>query len=191
MSGADDRAVDAGLAHAARAGSQSAYAALMQRHREAVFRLARHHAPDEGEAIDITQEAFISAFSALRSFDGERSFRAWILRIALNKCRDHSRRRKVRHLFAFARPIEDAVDVADPGPDPEAALQSARAVSHIRREVQALPAKLREPLILCAIEGMGQDEAAQLLGVSRKTIETRIYRARQKLSLQLSLLLEG
>ena len=72
-------------------------------------------------------------------------------------------------------------------PDPATALNFASAVRHIRQPVQALPGKLREPLTLCAIEGMNQDEAAQLLGVSRKTIETRIYRARQKLSA----LLEG
>ncbi len=178
---------DARLAQAALAGDQSAYAALMSRHREAVFRLARLHAGDESEAFDLTQEAFIAAFAALRRFDGERPFRAWILRIALNKCRDWSRRRKVRRLLTFTRPIEEASTIADPGPDPEAALHSAVAVSHIRREIEALPAKLKEPLILCAIEGMSQDDAALLLGVSRKTIETRIYRARQKLSA----LLEG
>jgi RNA polymerase sigma factor (sigma-70 family) len=187
MSGPDDLVIDAKLAKAALTGDQYAYNALMRRHREPVFRLVRHHAGDESEAIDITQEAFIAAFAALRSFDGERPFRTWILRIALNKCRDWSRRRKVRRLLTFTRPLDEAATIADPVADPEAALHSASAVAHIRREVQALPAKLREPLILCAIEGMGQDEAAQLLGVSRKTIETRIYRARQKLSA----LLEG
>ena len=187
MAGAGDLAEDARLARAALAGDQPAYAALMQRHREAVFRLARHHSTDEAEALDITQEAFISAFAALDRFDRERSFRAWILRIALNKCRDLSRRRKVRQMLTFARPVEEAIGVPDPSPDPEEALGSARAVHRIRHEVQALPARLREPLILCAIEGMSQDEAAQVLGVSRKAIETRIYRARQKLSA----LLEG
>lgn len=187
MSGPDDLAADAGLARAALDGDQSAYAKLMRRHREAVFRLARHHAGEESEALDITQEAFIAGFAALRRFDCERPFRAWILRIALNKCRDWSRRRTVRRLLTFARPIDEAAAIADPGLDPEAALRSSSAVAQIRREVQALPARLREPLILCAIEGMSQDEAAELLGVSRKTIETRIYRARQKLSA----LLEG
>jgi RNA polymerase sigma factor (sigma-70 family) len=187
MSGPGDLATDAELATAALAGDQSAYTALMRRHREAVFRLVRHQAGDESEAIDITQEAFIAAFTALRRFDGERPFRTWILRIALNKCRDWSRRRKVRRLLTFTRPLDEAAAISDPEPDPEAALHSANAVRHIRHEIQALPAKLREPLILCAIEGMNQDEAARLLGVSRKTIETRIYRARQKLSA----LLEG
>lgn len=187
MSGESDLAEDARLARAALAGDQAAYSGLMSRHREAVYRLARLHAGDESEALDLTQEAFIAAFSALRRFDPGRSFRAWILRIALNKCRDWGRRRKVRRLLTFARPLEEADLVADPGPDPEMAIQSAAAVARIQREIRALPAKLREPLVLCAIEGLSQDEAAQLLGVSRKTIETRIYRARQKLSA----LLEG
>lgn len=187
MAGQDDLVADARLALAALAGDQAAYAVLMRRHRVAVFRLARLHSGDESEALDLTQEAFIAAFAALSRFDLERPFRTWILRIALNKCRDWGRRRKVRRLLTFARPIDEAAMVADPAPDPEAALQSAAGVAHIRRAIQALPANLKEPLILCAIEGMHQDEAAVLLGVSRKSIETRIYRARQKLSA----LLEG
>lgn len=187
MAGQDEIAADARLALAAMAGNQTAYAGLMRRHREAVFRFARLHSGDESEALDITQEAFIAAFAALRRFDPERPFRAWILRIALNKCRDWGRRRRVRRLLTFARPIDEAAMIADSAPDPEAALQSAAAVAHIHRAIQDLPANLKEPLILCSIEGMGQDEAAVLLGVSRKSIETRIYRARQKLSA----LLEG
>lgn len=187
MAGQDDIVADARLALAALAGDQAAYAGLMRRHREAVYRLARLHAGDESEALDLTQEAFIAAFAALRRFDPDRPFRAWILRIALNKCRDWGRRRTVRRLLTFARPIEDAAMVADSALNPEAALQSAAAVAQIQRAIQDLPANLKEPLILCAIEGMGQDEAAMVLGVSRKTIETRIYRARQKLSA----LLEG
>lgn len=183
----NDMALDAELVVAALAGDQPAYADLMRRHREAVYRLARLHAGDDSEAMDLTQEAFIAAFVALRRFDRKRSFRAWLLRIALNKCRDWSRRRKVRRLLTFALPIEEAATVADPAPDPEAALHSAAAVSRIQDAIRDLPANLKEPLILCAIEGMSQDEAALLLGVSRKTVETRIYRARHKLSA----LLEG
>ncbi|MFY8196411.1 MAG: RNA polymerase sigma factor, partial [Novosphingobium sp.] len=68
-------------------GQQPAYSALLARHRDAVFRLARHHVGDESEALDVTQEAFVSAFAALARYDPARPFRAWLLRIALNKCR--------------------------------------------------------------------------------------------------------
>lgn len=182
--GGDD---DDTLIAAALSGDNAAFSTLMGRHKEPLYRFVRRYVGDADEAFDLVQETFVAGWSALNTFEQGRPFAVWLRRIALNKCRDWSRRRKVRRLLTFARPIEEAAMVADPGPDPETALQSARAVALIRRELQALPARLREPLILCAIEGLSQDAAAELLGVSRKAIETRIYRARQKLSA----LLEG
>ncbi len=175
-------ASDADLIALALAGQQSGYAGLMQRHRASVFRLARSHVGDGDEALDVTQECFVSAFAALHRFDPARPFRAWLLRIALNKCHDWARRRAVRQFFTFARPLEEAAEIADDAPDPEAELASRAEVARIQRAIAKLPAALKEPLILCALEGMGQDEAAAMLGISRKAVETRIYRARQKLS---------
>lgn len=177
-----DGADDAALVRLALGGRQAAFSALMARHREAVFRLARNHLGNEADALDVTQECFVSAFAALVRYDPARPLRGWLLRIALNKCHDFARRRAVRRLFAFARPLDEALDVADLAPDPEAALHSARAAARIRAAIAALPAQLKEPLLLCAIEGMNQDEAAAVLGTSRKAVETRIYRARRKLS---------
>jgi RNA polymerase sigma factor (sigma-70 family) len=182
MAGSAEAPADAELVAQALAGRQPGYAGLMQRHREAVFRLARSHLGDDNEALDVTQECFISAFAALHRYDPTRPFRAWILRIALNKCHDWGRRRTVRRLFSFARPLEEAADIADHALDPEAALASEREVQSIQAAIAALPPSLKEPLILCALEGLSQDEAAAVLGTSRKSIETRIYRARQKLS---------
>jgi RNA polymerase sigma-70 factor (ECF subfamily) len=161
---------------------QPSFRELMARHREAVYRIARHHTGDEGEAMDVTQEAFISAFASLNRFDPDRPFRAWLLRIAINKCRDWARRRAVRRLFRMAKPLDDALDVADEGQDPESAAISARELARISAAVSALPANLKDPLILCRLEGMSMAEAAQVLGISEKAVETRIYRARQKLS---------
>ena len=172
---------DAALAAAALAGRQPACTELMRRHREAVFRLARHHVGDDSEALDVTQEAFIAAFAALARYDGGRPFRAWLLKIALNKCHDWARRRAVRRLFRMARPLEDAFGVADTTPDPEAAAVSRREVARIGAAVASLPANLKEPLILCKLEGWSTAETADFLGLSEKAVETRIYRARQKL----------
>ena len=178
---------DAALVALALGGRQAAFAALLARHREAVFRLARNHLGNDADALDVTQECFISGFAALARYDPARPLRGWLLRIALNKCHDWGRRRAVRRLFAFARPLDEALAVADGAPDPEAALGAAQGLERIRTALAALPAQLKEPLILCAIEGLSQDEAAALLGISRKAVETRIYRARMKLSA----LLEG
>lgn len=173
---------DAAAVAAALAGRQAGFAALMTMHREAVFRLVRGHLGSEADALDVTQESFVAAFLALRRYDPERPFRAWILRIAVNKSRDWSRRRAVRRFFTSALPIEQAASVPDAGADPETALASSRAVERIHAAIAALPAALKEPLLLCALEGLQQDEAAAILGISRKAVETRIYRARQKLS---------
>jgi RNA polymerase sigma-70 factor (ECF subfamily) len=180
MAGGDP--ADAALVSQALAGHQPAYGALMARHRAAVYRLARNHLGSEADALDVTQECFIAAFAALARYDPARPLRGWLLRIALNKCHDWGRRRAVRRLFAFARPLDEAGEVADPAPDPEQALASDFGLARIRAAIASLPATLKDPLILCAIEGLPQDEVAVLLGTSRKAVETRLYRARQKLS---------
>ncbi|WP_375196865.1 RNA polymerase sigma factor [Sphingobium sp.] len=176
---------DPELAALALAGQQSAYAELMRRHRDAVFRLARGHAGDATEALDITQETFISAFAALARYDGARPFRLWIARIAINKCHDWARRRAVRRFFAFARPMEEAGAVADSAPSPEEAAHSQAELRRINAAIAGLPGNLKDVLVLRAIEGASQAEAAQILGISEKAVETRLYRARNKLAEQL------
>jgi len=173
---------DARAVAAALAGRQAGFAALMAQHRAAVFRMVRGHLGNEADALDVTQESFVAAFLALRRYDPARPFRAWLLRIALNKCHDWARRRAVRRLLAFALPIEAADHAADDAPDPEQALASRGEVARINAAVAALPANLKEPLLLCALEGLSQEAAASILGISRKAVETRIHRARQKLS---------
>lgn len=174
----DDRT----LAARALAGQQSAYGALMARHRDAVYRLVRGHVGDGDEALDLTQESFVAAFAALARYDAARPFRVWIARIALNKCRDWARRRTVRRFFTFARPIEEAGDIAALDATPEQALHSRREVARINAAITSLPANLKDVLLLRTIEQMSQADVAQVLGISEKAVETRLYRARAKLS---------
>lgn len=181
MAEAPDNERDAARVVAARAGDQAAYAELLRAHRGSVFRVCRNNVGAESDALDLTQEVFAAAFAALASFDRTRSFRTWILRIAVNKCHDWARRRAVRRFFTFARPIDEALSVADEGADPEAALTSRQEIERLRRAIASLPNGIREPLILCAIEGMPQAEAAQVLNISEKAVETRIYRAKRRL----------
>ena len=166
----------------ARAGQDAGYRILMDAHREPVFRFLRGLLGNESDALDVTQEAFVAAFLALDRYDPARPFRAWILRIARNKSHDFARRRAVRRLLSFALPIEEAGELADPSANPEDLLSGRGEVERIHAAIASLPDKLKEPLLLCSLEGMSQEEAARVLGTSRKAIETRIYRARQKLS---------
>lgn len=169
------------LAALAMAGRQDAYREFLARHKVAVFRLIRNNIGDADGAMDLTQETFVAGFAALGRFDGDRPFRVWIARIALNKCRDWARRRAVRAFFSHALPLESAHDIAADAPAPDIEAQDRAELARVRAAIAKLPLNLREVLILRGVEGLTQAEAAMLLTVSEKVIETRLYRARAKL----------
>lgn len=173
---------DGELAALALAGRQAAYRVLMDRHRAAAFRLARYQCGDDDAALDITQQSFIAAFAALARYDGSRSFAHWLARIVINKSHDWARRRKVRQIFSFALPIEEAREVAEIAPDAETQLADREELGRAMAAIARLPARLKEVLVLRTIEGLSQAEAANILGISEKAVETRLYRARAKLS---------
>ena len=177
---------DGDLAALALTGRQAAYAELMRRYREPVFRLVRSHVGDADEALDVVQEAFVAAFASIGRYDGSRPFRHWINRIALNKCRDWGRRRAVRRFFSFALPVEAAEVVADDTISGEAMIDDARALRATSEALARLPAGLKEPLILTVIDGLSQAEAASVLGLSEKAVEVRVYRARKALEAMLT-----
>ena len=178
---------DGELAVLARSGRQAAYGELMRRYREPVYRVVRIHVGHSDEAVDIVQDSFVAAFSAIGRYDGSRPFRHWINRIALNKCRDWGRRRKVRQLFGLALPIEAAEYFVDSAIHGEALIDDMDALRRATRAMATLPAKLKEPLILTAIDGLSQAETAAMLGISEKAVETRVARARKALDEMLAL----
>lgn len=173
---------DAALVGRAIGGAQDACRMLMARHRDAVYRLVRAQVEDADAALDLVQESFIAAFAHLPRYDPARPFRFWIVRIALNKCRDWRRRRAVRSFFTRAKPIEEGVQVADSAPGPDAEAAARQELARARRAIDALPDNLRTVLLLRTVEGMSQAEVAALLGLSEKAVETRLYRARMKLT---------
>lgn len=172
---------DAALARRALAGEQQAARQLVERHREAVYRLARSATGDADEAFDITQEAFVAAFGALRRYDPARPFRGWIAAITLNKCRDYARRRAVRRFLGMPIPDNAADWIAEDAPSSETIVADRAELAATARAIAALPASLKDVLILRTLEGLSQEETATALGISGKAVETRLYRARQKL----------
>lgn len=172
---------DGELAALAIGGRQSAYGELMHRHRDAIFRFARAHTANDDAALDITQQTFIAGFAALKRFDQSRPLRHWLTRIALNKCRDWARRRKVRAIFTFATPLEQAPDPVDLSPDVERQVGDRQELVNVLAAMNGLPGKLKDVIVLRAVEGLSQAEAASLLGITEKAVETRLHRARVKL----------
>lgn len=173
---------DGELAALALAGRQNAFAEIMRRHRETVYRLARGHVGDPDSAFDLVQETFVAAFRALDRYDQSRPLRAWLSRIAINKCRDWARRRAVRRLLMPIVSAEDFTEVPDPAPAIDTAAADRQEFETLWQAIAALPRQLREPLILRTLEGLSQAETAAILRISEKAVETRLYRARSKLA---------
>lgn len=173
---------DGELAALALAGRQPAYGELVRRHRNQVYRLARAHIGDADEALDVTQASFIAALASLKRYDPDRPFQAWLSRIAINKCRDWRRRRAVRKFFAFAAPISQAAEIVDAAPIAEQAIGDAEELRRTMTRIASLPASLKEPLILRTIEEKSEAETAEILGISPKAVEMRLYRARARLA---------
>lgn len=172
---------DASLSARALKGDRPAFDRLVQRYQEPLYRFIRRYVGDPAETYDLLQDTFVAAWQGLSRYDPQRPALGWLRRIALNKCRDWSRRRKVRRFFYGAAPLEKAETVSPQAPDPEADRNEA-ALARLDRAIAQLPSQLKEPLLLTAFEGLSQEAAGQLLGVSAKAIETRVYRARKQLA---------
>lgn len=177
-------ASDNDLARRAAAGDDQAFAELVRRHKDSLYRLLRRYTGDSEDAYEAAHEAFIAAWAALKRYDPDRSFGAWLRTIAINKARDRGRRALVRRLLFGTRPLEEteAIDAADPGAAADEAIIAQQRRRALDQAIAALPAQLKEPLLLTAFDGLSQKEAGEILGVSAKSIETRIYRARKLLS---------
>lgn len=161
-------------------GENPALGELMVRYKHRIFAFIRRYVGDEDVAYDLVQETFTKLYFSASSFKPEYKFSTWLFQIALNLCRDHGRKKKLAHFFSLDDD-DSGVDFADASPGPEALAQSSQAVLQIHKSIESLPHKLKSALILFALEDRTQDECAELLGVTIKTVETRVYRARKLL----------
>jgi RNA polymerase sigma factor CnrH len=177
----DDEA-DALLVRQVLAGEDAAFTRLASRHKRWLYRFIRRYVGAEADAFDLLQESFIAAWSSLERYDADRPFHAWLRQIALNKCRDRGRRDKVRSIIRRLSSEPEQFAARGRWANPEAALSSREALSRLDSAIASLPVRLREPLVLSVFEELSHREVAQILGVSEKAVETRVYRARQRLS---------
>lgn len=155
-------------------GDTDALDALIRRHESRVYGLAYRLLGNRADALDASQDAFISVFRKIRSFRGESAFTTWLYRLTVNACHDLARRGA-----RSPRPME----VADePSPD-EADAVEARMI--VERGLEALPPDQRTVLVLRELNGLSYEEVAAATGVPIGTVKSRIARARMALAEQL------
>lgn len=168
------------LVERVRAGDQSAFGPLITPQTGRLIMLASRMLSSTAEAEETVQDALASVWVTRRRLDTKRAIGPYLTTIVLNKCRDRLRRRKVAGFIGIA-PTLDALTAADTAPGPETIAVDRDMLGKLRTEIEHLPIRLREALVLVAYDGRSQSEAGELLGISEKAVESRIYRARKQL----------
>lgn len=161
-------------------GDRAAFARLIRPQTGRMLALSARMLGSSAQAEDAVQDALASVWIARSRLDPLRPIGPFLTTTVLNKCRDHLRRRRVAGFIGIA-PSLDELTVPDESPGPEDLAVSRDTLVRLRNEIERLPIRLREALVLVAIDGRSQTEAADLLGVTEKAVETRVYRARNKL----------
>jgi len=171
---------DRELVKAAAAGSRDAFDELVRRHQAAMLTLARVLTGGRADADDLAQDVFVRAWRSLGGFRGDSTFRTWLHRVAINVIRSsQAKQGRLMRLFMARREPEDAPP--DP-PSGEEAIDAALARRQvIDRALAALPEELRLLVTLRDLQGLEYKEIAALLDVPIGTVESRIFRARQRL----------
>lgn len=167
--------------------------ALFQEYAPKVYALARRFGFDADEAEDGVQEVFVKVQRRISTFRGEAALSTWLYQVAVNALRDHRRRtlRLARPLpfaagpggFEDAEPAEQRVEAATPPPAEEAVRAERKTL--IRAALDRLPARFREVLVLRELEGWSYRDIARVLELPQGTVESRIFRARERLAAEL------
>lgn len=173
---------DAAILERARAGDADAFNALVRAHERPMYSLAYRLLGNADDAADAIQDAFVNAFRALRQFRGE-EVRPWLFRIAVRCCYDQLRRRKRRREDSLEQTSGD--DHWDPpsapGEGPESNALRTETARAIQQALMELPIEHRTMVILCDVQGLSYEEAAEAASIELGTVKSRLSRARARL----------
>ena len=144
---------------------------LMRRYGDALVRMCCLYLHDAALAQDAAQDTFVKAWRRLETFRGECDERTWLMRIAINTCRDYHRTAWLRHVDR-STPLEAL---------PEAGAEDVHPDGEVIRAVMALSRREREAVLLRYYQEMSIAEAAQALRISPSAVKQRLQRANRRL----------
>jgi RNA polymerase sigma-70 factor, ECF subfamily len=179
------------LLQRARQGELDAYDQLVRKYQERVYSTLYHMTSNHEDANDLTQEAFIKAYQALKSFKGGSSFYTWVYRIAVNKAINFLKQRKNRVQMSL-----DDLDVnTEHNPDLVALISEKTprrevGLAELQEKLNVAMQRLSEPhrlvVTLHDIQGLSHEEIAEIMDCNVGTVRSRLFYARQQLQATLS-----
>jgi RNA polymerase sigma-70 factor (ECF subfamily) len=180
---------DRALIARAQAGETAAFRQLVERHQRRAFAIALALVRDENDARELVQDAFLRVFKNLGTFQGGSSFFTWLYRIITNLSIDLIRKpgRQTSDLEEAHLDSDEGADLDLPflsrldGADPLDIVRRREIAARLQTALDALPSYHRAVIVMREIDGLSYEEMAQVLDVSKGTIMSRLFHARQKL----------
>ena len=162
-------------------GDSELYAEIIDRYSGKVYSTAYSYTHHQEEAKDLVQEILIKTYNSLNGFKADARFSTWLYRIAVNSCIDWSRKKKSKVLMT-AMSYEDTnifEMISSDTESPEELFLQQENMETVRNAVDDLPEIYKTVLILYYFEELQVQEICNILDIPRKTIETRLYRAKK------------
>lgn len=172
------------------------YEAIVHRYARHVYNIAYRMTGNDADARDLSQEAFLRVYRALRRVEPDAPLENWLYRIVSNLYIDLLRKRPRARVESLDAPVETprgelVRDLPDAGSNPEAILERTHFDGAIQRALSLLSEELRMVVVLSDVEGFAYEEIATILRVPLGTVKSRLHRARQILQQRLRPYLES
>lgn len=166
-------------------GDTNAFEVLVEDQKKVVFNLALRMLGNEEDAYDISQEAFLKAYTNLTGFRGDCKFSSWLYKLTTNLCLDFIRKRNRHKVIPLVYEDDDGdseyMEIPDETFSPELETEKKQLRESVRAGLNQLPVQQREILVLREIGGLRYDEIGRQLNIEEGTVKSRIFRARKKL----------
>ncbi len=162
-----------------RAGETALFEVIMRRYNQRIYRITRSILGNDGEAEDVTQDAYVRSYMHLNQFDGRAKFSTWLTKIAVHKAlaRLHKRQRFVE-IDATSESMEGGMSLESKMPSPEQEVMTKTLKVILESAIDRLPQTYRSVFMLREIEQMDTAETAECLDISEGSVKIRLHRAR-------------
>lgn len=155
-------------------GSEEAFVTIVDKYKKKIVALCYSYTNDALIAEDLSQEVFIAFYKGINNFRGESSLSTYLYRITVNKCLTYNKKFSLKEIVTEFIPFK--------GNDSGISYEEKDIV---RKSINSLSKDAKTPLILYYYIGLSYKEISQVLGISERAVEGKIYRAKQKLKIKL------
>jgi RNA polymerase sigma-70 factor (ECF subfamily) len=167
-------------------GSHEAFATLVDRHSNRFYRIAYRLVSSKDDAEDIVQDAFLKLWNRPNLWDPGKGakFTTWFYRVVINMCLDHRKKKKLINL-------SEDIELADENPGPDVLFDEHQEQVLLEQFIYELPERQQLAINLCFYEGLSNNEAAQIIGVTVKALQSLVMRAKTTLKYKVKRYLDG